>query len=173
MVWAGEVTNDTFAPLLGGSQLALPGAVDRLRAAREGEGTIVALAPTDPANSYGAPLRWAADDGDAGMDPPYEIRTPHRDLVGTPGRLARAAGAFVVLDAGELRLYLEWGGRSLLTRGQVDVEYVRALAAAAIRTGRVEVQRLDGTPVRQSKLASALIEAGFRQAPRGLVLWRR
>jgi ATP-dependent Lhr-like helicase len=79
----------------------------------------------------------------------------------------------VVLDGGELRLYLERGGRSLLTRGDVGVEHVRALLAAAMRTGRVEIQRVDGAPVRQSRLAPALLEAGFGQSPRGLVVWRR
>jgi hypothetical protein len=34
-----------------------------------------------------------------------------------PGRMARAAGAVVVLDAGELRLYLERGGRLLGAHG--------------------------------------------------------
>ena len=78
-----------------------------------------------------------------------------------------------MLDTGELRLYLERGGRSLLTRGEVGVQHVRSLAAAAVRTGRVEIQRVDGAPVRQSKLAAALLEAGFGQSPRGLVLWQR
>jgi ATP-dependent helicase Lhr and Lhr-like helicase len=151
---AGRVRRGYFVDGLGGSQFALPGAVDRLRAAREAERTVVALAATDPANPYGAALPWPVGDAEA-------------------GRMARAAGAFVVLDGGELRLYLERGGRSLLTRGAVAVEHVRALAAVAIRTGRVEVQRVDGAPVRQSPLAPALLEAGFGQSPRGLVLWRR
>ncbi|HYW25449.1 MAG TPA: DEAD/DEAH box helicase, partial [Terriglobales bacterium] len=151
---AGRARRGYFVDGLGGSQFALQGAVDRLRAARDADGTVVALAATDPANPYGAALPWPAGEAEA-------------------GRMARAAGAFVVLDGGEVRLYLERGGRSLLTRGAVDVEHVRALAAAAIRTGRVEVQRVDGAPVRQSPLAPALIEAGFGQSPRGLVLWRR
>ena len=121
----------------------------------------MALAATDPANAYGAALPWPPLDGETGR---AESRTP--------GRMARAAGAFVVLDSGELRLYLERGGRSLLTRGEVGVEHVRALAAAAIRAGRVEVQRVDGAPVRQTPLASVLIEAGFGQTPRGLSIWR-
>jgi ATP-dependent Lhr-like helicase len=151
---AGRARRGYFVDGLGGSQFALPGAVDRLRAARDAERSIVALAATDPANPYGAALPWPAGESDA-------------------GRPARAAGAFVVLDAGELRLYLERGGRSLLTRGEVGVEHVRSLAAAAVRTGRVEIQRVDGAPVRQSKLAAALLEAGFGQSPRGLVLWQR
>jgi ATP-dependent Lhr-like helicase len=87
--------------------------------------------------------------------------------------MARAAGAFVVLDSGELRLYLERGGRSLLTRGQVRPDHLRALVAAAIRAGKVEVQRVDGTPTRQSPLAPVLGEAGFGASPRGMVVWPR
>jgi ATP-dependent Lhr-like helicase len=160
---AGRARRGYFVDGLGGSQFALQGAVDRLRAARDAGGAILALAATDPANPYGAALPWPS----AGGKHP-DGRHPE----GQGGRLARAAGAFVVLDSGELRLYLERGGRSLLTRGEVGVEHVRALAAAAIRTGRVEVQRVDGTPVRQTGLADVLVEAGFGQSPRGLTLWR-
>jgi ATP-dependent Lhr-like helicase len=148
---AGRIRRGYFVDGLGGSQFALPGAVDRLRAAREPDGSIVALAVTDPANPYGAALPWPSE---------------------AEGRMARAAGAFVVLDSGELRLYLERGGRSLLTRGEVTTEHVRALGAAAGRAGRIEVQKVDGTPVRQSALARVLLDAGFGQSPRGLVLWR-
>src|SRR5215813_15226069 len=86
--------------------------------------------------------------------------------------MARAAGAFVVLDSGELRLYLERGGRSLLTHGEVKTEQIRALAAAAGRAGRIEIQKVNGTPVRQSALARLLLETGFGQSPRGLAMWR-
>jgi ATP-dependent Lhr-like helicase len=151
---AGRARRGYFVDGLGGSQFALQGAVDRLRAARDAEAAIVALAATDPANPFGAALPWPAGEVEA-------------------GRLARAAGAYVVLDGGELRLYLERGGRSLLTRGEVAVEHVRALAAAALGTGRLEVQRVDGVPVRQSPLAPVLLAAGFGQSPRGLTLWRR
>ena len=148
---AGRIRRGYFVDGLGGSQFALPGGVDRLRAAREADGSIVALAVTDPANPYGAALPWPSE---------------------AEGRMARAAGAFVVLDSGELRLYLERGGRSLLTRGEVSTEHVRALAAAAGRAGRIEVQKVDGTPVRQSALARVLLDAGFGQSPKGLALWR-
>jgi ATP-dependent Lhr-like helicase len=162
----GRARRGYFVDGLGGSQFALPGAVDRLREARDADASIVALAATDPANPYGAALPWPPLDGETGRG--ETGRTDGR----AAGRMARAAGAFVVLDSGELRLYLERGGRSLLTRGEVGVEHVRALAAAAIRTGRIEVQRVDGAPVRQTPLASVLIEAGFGQTPRGLSIWR-
>ena len=150
---AGRIRRGYFVDGLGGSQFALPGAVDRLRAAREPDGAVWALAATDPANPYGAVLPWPAG--------------------GPEGRMARAAGAFVVLESGELRLYLERGGRSLLTRDEVRVEHVRALVAVAIRAGKLEVQRVDGVPVRQSPLAPILAQAGFGQSPRGLVVWPR
>jgi ATP-dependent Lhr-like helicase len=85
--------------------------------------------------------------------------------------MARAAGALVVLDSGDLRLYLERGGRSLVTRGEVTTDHLRALVAAATNAGKVELQRVDGAPARQSPLASRLAEAGFGPTPRGLVVW--
>jgi ATP-dependent helicase Lhr and Lhr-like helicase len=166
---AGRARRGYFVDGLGGSQFALPGAVDRLRAARDAGAAVVALAATDPANPYGAALPWPAAAGDDSL-PPGGGGSGWGGS--NTGRMARAAGAYVVLDSGELRLYLERGGRSLLTRGPVGVEHVRALAAAALRAGRVEVQRVDGAPVRQTKLAGVLLEAGFGQSPRGLVIWR-
>jgi len=148
---AGRIRRGYFVDRMGGSQFALPGAVDRLRAARDQEGAIVALAATDPANPYGAALPWPSE---------------------AESRMARAAGAFVVIDAGEVRLYLERGGRSLLTRGEVVMEHVRALVGAAGRAGRIEIQKVNGTPVRQSPLARVLVDAGFGQSPRGLTMWR-
>jgi ATP-dependent Lhr-like helicase len=148
---AGKIRRGYFVDGLGGSQFALPGAVDRLRGLREPDGAVLAMGATDPANPYGAVLPWP--DGE--------------------GRMARAAGAFVVLDSGELRLYLERGGRSLLTRGEVRREHLRALVRAATRAGKVEVQKVDGVPTRQSGLASVLSEAGFGTSPRGMVVWPR
>jgi ATP-dependent Lhr-like helicase len=148
---AGKIRRGYFVDGLGGSQFALPGAVDRLRGLREPDGRVLAIAATDPANPYGTVIPWP--DGE--------------------GRMARAAGAFVVLDSGDLRLYLERGGRSLLTRGEIRPEHLRALVAAATRAGKVEIQRVDGTATRQSPLAPILSEAGFGASPRGMVVWPR
>ena len=145
---SGRIRRGYFVDGLGGSQFALPGAVDRLRGLRDPDGRIVALAATDPANPYGVVIPWPA----------------------SPGRPARAAGAYVVLESGELKLFLERGGRSLLTFGAVDVGHLAALAAVAIAVGRVEVLKVDGASIHDSGLLPALREAGFKSTPRGMVL---
>lgn len=146
---AGKIRRGYFIDGLGGLQFALPGAVDRLRAAREESGRIVALAATDPANPYGITMAWPAGES----------------------RMARAAGAYVVLDGGELRLYLERGGRSLLTSGTVEAAHLHALAAAAARFAKLEIQSVDGNPARGSAVERLLKAAGFGATPKGLALW--
>ncbi|WP_136520373.1 Lhr family helicase [Cellulomonas telluris] len=216
---SGQVRRGYFVERLGGSQFALPGAVDRLRVdaevvdrAREravlrresapgeaaallpwqevpapawgapaGPGTwdpaaaadedapgpgpwVVVLAATDPANPYGAALAWP--------DPPEQVTVRHR-----PGR---KAGALVVLVDGALVLYLERGGRTLLTFSDdaaVLASAANGLVDAARRrhAGRLTVGRIDGSEVLSSEVlsspaAAALTGAGFVTTPRGLRL---
>jgi ATP-dependent Lhr-like helicase len=179
---AGQVRRGYFVERLGGTQFALPGAVDRLRtdaqvvqgaAQRAQDGVdpldphVVVLAATDPANPYGAALAWPAaptgEDGDAGA-----VR--HR-----PGR---KAGALVVLVDGALALYLERGGRSALSFTR-DPHVLAAAARGLVATagerhlGRLTVARVDGLQVLgegglHSPLGEALTAAGFATTPRGL-----
>src|SRR5437867_201133 len=146
---AGKIRRGYFIDGLGGLQFALPGAVDRLRGARDEESKVIALAATDPASPYGTTVAW----------PEHE------------SRMARAAGAYVVLDGGELRLYLERGGRSLLTVGDVQLSHLRALAGIAARIGKLEIQSIDGEAIKGSHLEGMLHEAGFGRTPKGVVLW--
>jgi len=148
---SGRIRRGYFVEGLGGSQFALPGAVDRLRSHRDEGGGIVALAATDPANAYGAVLPWPESDG----------------------RMARAAGAFCVLDDGKLVLYLERGGRSLITCGEVKAAHLAALIAVATRAGKVELQKVDGAPVMDSPLNALLRDAGFSSTHRSLVAYMR
>jgi ATP-dependent Lhr-like helicase len=120
---------------------------------------IVVLAAADPANAYGAALPWPERPGDGA--------TGHR-----PGR---KAGALVVLAGGELVLYVERGGKTLLSwTSEPDLlEPATAALAAAVRAGalgRLTVERADGGGVYDSPLARALESAGFRPTPRGLRL---
>ncbi|WP_338537884.1 ATP-dependent helicase [Janibacter terrae] len=153
---AGQVRRGYFIEGLGASQFAVPGAVDEVRSTRAPEGPVV-LAATDPANPWGAALRW-----------------PERDSGHQPGR---KAGALVVAVDGQLVLYVERGGRTLLS-WESDEESLalaaRGLADAVHRgaLGRLTVQRADGAPVlgSQDPLARALTDAGFTMTPRGLRL---
>jgi ATP-dependent Lhr-like helicase len=146
---SGRIRRGYFVEGLGGSQFALPGAVDRLRSLRDSGGGVIALAATDPASAYGTVLTWPQSDG----------------------RMARAAGAYCVIDDGRLVLYLERGGRSLLTNGDVQPVHLRALVAIATSAGRVELQKVDGVSVMDSPLKTALREAGFSQTHRALVAY--
>jgi ATP-dependent Lhr-like helicase len=162
----GRVRRGYFVEGLGGAQFALPGAVDRLRALRAAPGgersaepATLLLAATDPANPYGAALAWPRQ-GDDGA------RTP-----------ARAAGAYVVLHDGLPVLYLERGGRMLLTFGPFADEEVAREAIGALgtlvrdgRMRRIQVERVDGLPVSGSPHRGRLCELGFRPTHRGLLL---
>jgi ATP-dependent Lhr-like helicase len=119
------------------------------------------LSAADPANAYGASLPWPAR--------PDETPGGHR-----PGR---KAGALVVLADGDLVLYVERGGKTLLSWTDDPDLLGPAVAAlaAAVRggaLGRLTVERADGAAVYDSPLARALEEAGFRPTPRGLRLRR-
>jgi ATP-dependent Lhr-like helicase len=173
---AGQVRRGYFVEHLGGSQFALPGAVDQLRSdARQlerlaeqsvpadADRSVVLLAATDPANPYGAALAW-----------PTRVDAP------TGHRPGRKAGGVVVLVDGTLALYLERGGRTVLTFS--DDEHVLRLATERLadtvrdgRLGRVTLVRADGEEllsggVESTALGRALALAGFAPTPRGLRL---
>jgi ATP-dependent Lhr-like helicase len=144
----GRIRRGYFVEGLGGSQFALPGAVDRLRG--EAATGLNVLAATDPANPYGGVLPWP-------------------DVEDT--RLARDAGAYVLLLDGELVGYLDKGRRGLTL---FDVppdrfgEVSRAMAEVAGRHRRLTLVTVNDQPAATSRLAAPLSEWGFATAPRGL-----
>jgi ATP-dependent Lhr-like helicase len=186
-----------FVEGLGGAQFALPGAVERLRARRPdsppppagqsgerqpvapgGERTLgehppaLVLAASDPAQPYGAALPWPRPNGREGL-----LVNRHRR------RPARVPGAYVVLLAGAPVLYVERGGRGLITlatgagRSPIGADErvqlgLRALAEAvhAGRIGRLAFERIDGEPAVGSQWETLLANCGFRLGPRRLTL---
>ncbi|MGC5011542.1 Lhr family helicase [Streptosporangium sp. DT93] len=185
---SGRCRRGYFVEGLGGAQFALPGAVDRMRAAAPSEqrspvpeadawgsapapapwearrperpaGDVrraVVLAAADPANPYGAALPWPARPEQASHKP------------------GRKAGSLVVLVDGHLILYVERGGKTLLSfsdddrlRSAVDA---LALAVRDGALGKLTVERADGTAINDSPLGAALEAAGFHPTPRGLRL---
>jgi ATP-dependent Lhr-like helicase len=156
---AGRCRRGYFVEGLGGAQFATPGAVDRMRALVEKPDRpqqVHVMAATDPANPYGAALPW-----------------PERESAHRPGR---KTGAIVVVVDGDLVLYVEKGGRTLLSfteEEQVIAPAVDALALAAREgsLGKLAVERADGGSVfGDTPLSRALVEAGFKPTSRGLRL---
>ncbi len=169
---AGRVRRGYFVEGLGAAQFATTGAVDRLRAGARPVGeqatvSTVVLAAADPANPYGPLARPARPEVAAAAGSQEPARQGHK-----PGR---KAGAVVVLVDGDLVLYVERGGRSLLSwSAEPDALQPAADALAlAVREGalgRLTVERADGEGVLRSglPLARALAEAGFHATPKGL-----
>jgi ATP-dependent Lhr-like helicase len=127
------------------------------------------LAATDPANPFGAAVSWPARPGARDAD---GLATERTDAGHRPGR---KAGALVVLVDGHLVLYVERGGRTLLTWNDEQSALQPAVAALSLAVreghlGRLTVERADGAGVLDSPLGRALEEAGFHATPRGLRL---
>ncbi len=163
---SGRARRGYFVDGLGAAQFALPGAVDRLREqARADEvrepAPALVLAATDPANPYGAALPWP--------------HAPAPEGGGRGHQAARKAGALVVTVDGACTLYVERGGRTLLSFVDDPALLQPAADALALAVrdgllGKLAVERADGVPIIASPLGEALEAAGFRPTPRGLRL---
>ncbi len=170
----GRCRRGYFVDSLGGAQFSTTDVVDRLRSfdtdrtraagdgfSHEPVGAAVALAACDPANPYGAALPW-----------------PKAAAEGAGHRPGRKAGALVVLVGGELTLYLERGGKTLLTFTEDPA--VRTAAATALaglvhdrRVDSLVIDRVNGESVHGNTFAGFLTEAGFAATPKGFRLRSR
>jgi ATP-dependent helicase Lhr and Lhr-like helicase len=161
---AGRIRRGYFVAGLGGSQFALPGALERLRGVRDGASAedgppAVVLASTDPANPYGAVLAWPKEGG---------------------GRAMRAAGTHVALVDGALAAYLGKGEREITPYLPEEepqrTERARALARALAHWAATTDRRALGwslvadEPIARSLLAPFLLDAGFVPSGPGLRL---
>jgi ATP-dependent Lhr-like helicase len=122
------------------------------------------LAATDPANPYGALLRWPAAQEEGST-------------------LTRTVGARVVLVDGALTAYLRRGNANIQVlipedepaRSQVSRALAEFLVAQVQREGNPEgrgrtsmlVTSVNGVPVAEHSLARFLLDAGFQPAPMG------
>ena len=150
---AGLAQRGYFVEGLGGAQFAVTTAVERLRDVREADPVAppVVLAAVDPANPYGAALPW-----------PEASR-----------KLARIAGAWVVLAGGKPALYVEKGGRGLVTIEPELLEPAIAALAGLVESGRARrlaPERVDGEPIVGTEAERLLLDHGFLQGHRKLVL---
>ncbi|MBX3424243.1 MAG: DEAD/DEAH box helicase [Pirellulales bacterium] len=161
---AGRVRRGYFIEGLGGAQFALPGADDGLRRApmlRDDapvQELALVLSAVDPANPYGAQVKWPASND--------------------PGAaLQRTGSAAVIVDAATGRLlgYLSRGARKLSTFSAPTLEdeplwrrrLAERLAQLACDAGPLLVEQVDGAPVGDAPLADELRRAGFVPTSRG------
>ncbi|WP_029150135.1 Lhr family ATP-dependent helicase [Microbacterium indicum] len=147
---------------LGAAQFAASPTIDRLRtfSGLPDPAPLRArvLAATDPANPYGAALPWPA-------------------LVDVTHRPGRKAGAVVVMVDGSLALYLERGGRTVLSFADDDAALAaaaRGLAqtAAERRLETLTIEKVNGVFVYEAPAARHLRAAGFVESTKGLTLRR-
>jgi ATP-dependent Lhr-like helicase len=163
----GRTRRGYFIEGLGAAQFATPATVDRLRtfaadheteaASAEHRPVALTLAATDPANPFGAALGWPSVDDDR--------HGGHR-----PGR---KAGALVVLVDGALALFIERGGKTVLTfvEQELFAAAAESLASTIRRTGgRMRVEKVDGVFAVGTPLGEALVASGFAPTPQGLRL---
>jgi ATP-dependent Lhr-like helicase len=157
----GQVRRGYFVDGLGAAQFALPGAVDRLRAARvspddalgaETRVEPIALASTDVAQPFGAALPWPT----------------------TAGRPARSVSSLVVLRDGQALAWFDRRGHHLVTfpATGTDTSWIEALQLL-VKNGRakmIEVRKIDGEPIQDapSEVVDALRSSGFADGYRGL-----
>jgi len=163
---SGKIRRGYFAADLGATQFAMPAAVDLLRSLRvqpdPGKAEILQLAATDPANPYGALLRWPAAP-DAGSS------------------LTRSVGAKVILCNGALAAYLRRGNPNVqvfLPEEEPQRSQV-ARRLAEFLVGRVHEQEdehgrggmliatVNGVVVAEHPLARFLLDAGFAAGAMG------
>ncbi|HEX5630244.1 MAG TPA: DEAD/DEAH box helicase, partial [Acidimicrobiia bacterium] len=167
----GRVRRGYFVEGLGGSQFALPGAVERLRLDPGAEGAVV-LAAADPANPYGAAIPWPEQSRQSTV----VSRQPENPDRGSdrknPQRAARSAGAYVVTVAGTLTAFVDRGGRAVHSyTNDPDTIATTAVAItdlARTRLRRMVVASIDGADPATTPLGRALLAAGFAVSYRGL-----
>jgi ATP-dependent Lhr-like helicase len=126
----------------------------------EGGPEIVLLAAADPAQPYGASLPWPRD-ADAERLP-----------------LARVPGAYLVMADGAAALYVERGGRGLVTLPAMADAEIASLAIGALTRllapagpmREMRLERVDRVPPAESHLAEGLRAIGFRPSYRAWLL---
>jgi ATP-dependent Lhr-like helicase len=171
----GRVRRGYFVAGLGATQFALPGALDLLRSMRDTpeEPEVAVMAATDPANPYGATLKWPASAAYASAAREAHVladAAPTRHARGSSGARSaapggdggsashtrsrgdagsavrgptRTVGATVILVDGAMTAYLARGDRQLVT-WLPDTEPQRSRAARAVAHVLIERARSGG-----------------------------
>jgi ATP-dependent Lhr-like helicase len=160
---SGKVRRGFFAADLGATQFAQPAAVDLLRSLRienEAKPELLQLAATDPANPYGALLKWpTAQEGTS---------------------LTRSVGARVILIDGALAAYVRRANPNVQVflpeeepaRSNTAKNLAEFLVTKAQIEGGMLIASINNTPTAEHWLAKPLQEAGFQPGAMGFHLRR-
>ena len=172
---AGKVRRGWFVATLGAAQFGTNGPIERLRTARDTAhdtsadvgvekaptSTAFVLSAVDPAQPYGAVIPWPEH---------------------AHGHPSRSSGADVVIVNGFLVAFIERGGKSITTYPTTSTDdahasaltdvWIIALVQAVMcgRVGALQIQTINGAPVRESAIADALRKHGFADGYKGLTL---
>ena len=181
---SGRVRRGYFVAGMGATQFALPSAVDLLRSLRQQaqmeKPEMVMLAATDPANPYGATLRWPA----AASSVEFAAAEQPAEPDSLPRSLTRSVGASVVLRNGEMVAYMRRGNPHLqvflpaeepershaardLSQFLVQTAQQEMRQREADRSAGLLIAQVNGQPVAKHFLARFLQDAGFQAAPTG------
>ena len=184
----GRIRRGYFVAGLGATQFAMPGALDLLRSLRDAPDAVevAVLAATDPANPYGAALKWPSRRST--QNTPNTQRDQRSagsgvsalDVVDAGRSPTRSVGATVILVNGALAAYVPRGDRQLVTflpDAEPDRSKVgRAIACVLIERARAGgdaprgmlIEEIDGAPPSRHPLSPLMIEAGFVAGAMGL-----
>jgi ATP-dependent Lhr-like helicase len=175
---SGRIRRGYFVAGLGATQFALPAAVDLLRQLRieppAEKPEFVHIAAADPANPYGASLRWP------------ELPVMDDDSESAPRVLTRAAYAEVILRNGELVAWMRHGNPHILVFLPAEepersraasglAHFLSARGQSQLRAGSHQgalITTINGQPVAAHPMARFLMDAGFFAGPLGVHLRR-
>jgi ATP-dependent Lhr-like helicase len=157
---SGRIRRGYFASDVAATQFALPAALDLLRSLREPSHPpeVVQVAATDPANPYGAILKW----------PAVAPAAPDQDL-----RFSRSVGNSVILIDGALAAYIGRRGRQVIvnlpaeepdrtTTARLTAQRLAEIARLGEgRSGGLLIAEINGAPADAHPIAPFLEEAGF------------
>jgi ATP-dependent Lhr-like helicase len=166
----GRIRRGYFVAGLGATQFAMPGALDLLRALRDApdEVEVAVLAATDPANPYGAALKWPSRRSTQSTPSTQKDQA----VAGSSGsaRTSRtwdgADSSVGASDPRQRRLHGHPGARIVNFTFLPDAEPDRRTAVAVVAThrrrGRARlIEEIDGLPPPHHLMSLWLSEAGF------------
>ena len=160
---AGRIRRGYFVAGLGATQFASGGAIDLMRSLRNEpeEVETVMLAAADPANPYGAIVKWPE----------------------SKWTLSRSVGAEVILVNGLMSCYISRGEKQLIVflpddeplRSHVARAVAKTLASLVTEGGRraLLLTEINDEPVARHFIAQFLVEEGFSATAMGYQLRQR